>query len=166
MKIETIQPAEFASQLPASVKTQALIIAQLKEQHANISEKLLPEIDLHFWALLKNNNLSLNQEISTIYKKFLRFQEHLNDHFFMEEIMVFPSIQETKDLGNVIEDFINKHDNYELILAQMLIDIETKLAPISELLSLRILLLKIERLSLMLEEHQALEDNLFVELLN
>jgi len=57
--------------------------------------------------------------------------------------------------------FIQKHEDFELLLGEMIQEVQNKLTPLKDLMSLRILELKLERLNRIMEEHQVLEDYLF-----
>jgi len=57
------------------------IVNQLIDQHTLVSDKLLPEIDMHFWAVM-NNNTNLEHELDHIYQIFVNYKEQLEDHFY------------------------------------------------------------------------------------
>lgn len=144
-------------------QNKSMLIEQLEKQHALVINKLLPEIDLHFWSLMKNNDVVDNQIIEKIYADFMNYQSHLRDHFYMEEKLVFPAIQASNELEKVILEFINRHDDFESLIDKMLMDIQNQLKPLFTFMSLRILELKLQNLVLIMEEHQVLEDHLFHE---
>lgn len=163
MKFEQLYKNQYDVLLDNTLQDKSSLIEQLEKQHALVINKLLPEIDLHFWSLMKNNDIVDNQIIEKIYADFINYQSHLRDHFFMEEKLVFPAILSSKELEKVILDFMNKHDDFETLIGKMLKDIRNQLTPLFTYMSLRILELKLQNLALIMEEHQVLEDHLFQE---
>ncbi len=137
------------------------IVNQLIDQHTLVSDKLLPEIDMHFWAVM-NNNTNLEHELDHIYQIFVNYKEQLEDHFYFEEKLVFPTISKNSNaIDETTMSFIQKHEDFELLLGEMIQEVQNKLTPLKDLMSLRILELKLERLNRIMEEHQVLEDYLF-----
>jgi iron-sulfur cluster repair protein YtfE (RIC family) len=138
------------------------IVNLLIEQHTLVSDKLLPEIDMHFWALMRNNTTSNSEALESIYHIFLTYKEQLEDHFYFEERLVFPSIlRNVSSIDETTVSFIQKHDDFEKLLGEMIQEIHEKLNPFRDFMSLRVLELKLMRLSHLMEQHQVLEDNLF-----
>jgi iron-sulfur cluster repair protein YtfE (RIC family) len=138
------------------------IINQLIDQHTLVSDKLLPEIDMHFWALMNNNTSIDNDLIKDVYEIFISYKEQLEDHFYFEEKLVFPAfLKQSKTLDEVTLSFIQKHEDFESLLGLMITEIQSNLAPLRDLMSLRMLELKLARLVQIMEMHQILEDHLF-----
>jgi iron-sulfur cluster repair protein YtfE (RIC family) len=139
------------------------IINQLIDQHTFMSDKLLPEIDMHFWALMRNNSTVENEKIHDIYQIFCTYKEQLEDHFYFEEVLVFPAILKNQTLDETSASFVQKHDDFEVLLGKMISEIRKELGPLRELMSLRVLELKLERLVQIMDVHQMLEDFLFAK---
>ena len=115
------------------------IVNQLIDQHTLVSDKLLPEIDMHFWAVM-NNNTNLEHELDHIYQIFVNYKEQLEDHFYFEEKLVFPTISKNSNaIDETTMSFIQKHEDFELLLGEMIQEVQNKLAPLRDLMSLRIL---------------------------
>lgn len=144
---------------------QAFLLERIKKQHREILHKILPEIDMHFSAVIEQGN-SFYSEIMPAFEAFCRFSELLKDHIYMEENIVFPKLAlEEKPNIAAIRDFILNHDDFEAMIQELLCDVRLTLEPLLELLPFRILLLKMEHLQLLLSEHNTLEELLFSDFL-
>lgn len=156
----TIEKLEWS--LPQNRESNADIINQLIDQHTLVSDKLLPEIDMHFWSLMNNNTTMASHVIMDIYQVFVAYKEQLEDHFYFEEKLAFPAIlTQSKSLDDPTHSFIQKHEDFELLLGKMIKEIQNNLAPLRNLMSLRMLELKLDSLVQIMEAHQDLEDYLF-----
>lgn len=143
---------------------QVALIKLIKEQHQEILQKLIPEIDLHFVAVLHSDFKNQEETIHSAYRSFSKFVTLLTDHIYMEDEIVFPKLEHSDSVMLAsITNFLDKHDNFEGMLHELLSEISQTLQPLFELMPFRILLLKMERLELLLAEHGALEDKLFVD---
>ena len=144
---------------------QELLLERIKKQHREILNKLLPEIDMHFSAVIEQKNYFFSK-LRSAYEAFCRFSELLKDHSYMEEHIVFPELAlEEKPMIAAIRDFILNHDDFEAMIQELLLNIRFTLQPLLELLPFRILLLKMEHLQLLLSEHNTLENLLFSDFL-
>jgi len=164
MNLNQIIPENFDWSISVRPESNVEIVNQLIDQHTFVSDKLLPEIDLHFWALINNNTTLDISLIHGIYQIFVNYKEQLEDHFYFEERLVFPAfLKNTKPIDEATMSFIQKHEDFEALLGEMIQEIQGKLAPLRVLMSLRVLELKLERLTQIMEEHQVLEDYLFAQ---
>ena len=146
--------------IPHDDKT--LLINKIQEQHQLILHKLLPEIDMHFAAVLENDDTQHQDLIREAHQAFNEFSELLTDHIYLEDEFVLPELSNNDPIIlKAILDFIEKHDDFERILQDLLTQINDSLHPLKPLLSFRILLLKMERLQVLLEEHNIIEEKLF-----
>jgi len=142
---------------------QQVLIERIKHQHRLILDKLLPEIDLHFTAVSKQKS-PFDETLLEAHKAFCKFSELLTDHIYMEDHIVFPElVLEEKPMVSAIRDFVEHHDNFEALIQELLNHASASLKPLQELLPFRILLLKMERLKVLLAEHNELEDLLFAD---
>lgn len=165
MKLNQISLESLGLHFTDETGNKQTVVQQLVRQHAMVSNKLLPEIDMHFWSLMKNNNLIEKSVIEEIYQLFMAYKSQLEDHFSFEEIFVFPAILDEKSTRKqVIQEFVEKHEDFELLLGKMIVEIQEKLSPLREHMSLRMLEIKLARLVEVMEEHQLLEETLFAEL--
>lgn len=144
----------------------AEIIHQLIAQHTLVREKLLPEIDMHFWSIKNNSEAKDNKSIDGVYQIFENYKAQLEDHFYFEETLVFPAIlkqhcSQNCSFDEATEIFLQKHEDFESLLTKMIEDLHAKLSPLNTLMSWRMLQLKLERLVQVMENHQILEDYLF-----
>jgi iron-sulfur cluster repair protein YtfE (RIC family) len=141
--------------------SQQVLFERIKDQHVLILDKLLPEIDMHFSAVLKCKS-AYDHTLKEAHASFCQFSELLRDHIYMEDYIVFPElVLEEKPMVFAIRDFVEHHDDFELMIHELLRNISESLKPLQELLPFRILLLKMARLELLLAEHNELEDLLF-----
>jgi iron-sulfur cluster repair protein YtfE (RIC family) len=164
MYLNQIIPENIDWSISVRPESKVEIVNQLIDQHTFVSDKLLPEIDLHFWALINNNTTLDISLIHGIYQIFVNYKEQLEDHFYFEERLVFPAfLKNTKPIDEATMSFIQKHEDFEALLGEMIQEIQEKLAPLRVLMSLRVLELKLERLTQIMEEHQVLEDYLFAQ---
>lgn len=138
------------------------LIPRIAAQHTFILNKLLPEIDMHFEAVLNQDFSSHTEEINSAYLAFSQFAEMLRDHIYFEDSIVLPVLfKENWRSEEHIAAFLHKHDDFEVLIRRMLEEVTTNLKYLSALMPFRILLIKMERLRLLLEEHGRLEDLLF-----
>lgn len=145
-----------------SADDKTLLINKIQEQHQLILHKLLPEIDMHFVAVLENDAFKHHDLIQEAHQAFGEFSELLADHIYMEDEFVLPELSNNDPIIlKAIVEFIEKHDDFEHILQDLLTKIEHSLLPLKPLLSFRMLCLKMERLQSLLEEHNQIEDQLF-----
>jgi iron-sulfur cluster repair protein YtfE (RIC family) len=165
MKLNHTSIESLALQFTENRANNESLVQQLLNQHAMVSNKLLPEIDMHFWSLAKNNALMDHSEIKQVYQLFEAYKNQLEDHFYFEEIFVFPALlQEQIERRQIVLDFVQKHEDFELLLGKMIVEIQEKLEPLRGHMSLRMLEIKLATLVEVMEEHQLLEDTLFAEL--
>lgn len=165
MKLNQTSIESLALQFTENRVNNESLVQQLLNQHAMVSNKLLPEIDMHFWSLAKNNALMDHSEIEQVYQLFEAYKNQLEDHFYFEEIFVFPALlQEQIERRQIVLDFVQKHDDFELLMGKMIVEIQEKLTPLRGHMSLRMLEIKLTTLVKVMEEHQLLEDTLFAEL--
>lgn len=164
MYFNQVIPENLDWSISLKPKSNVEIVNQLIDQHSFVSDKLLPEIDMHFWALMNNNTRLKLELINNIYQIFVNYKEQLEDHFYFEERLVFPAmLKNAKPIDETTMSFIQKHENFEVLLGEMIQEIQEKLSPLRDLMSLRVLELKLERLAQIMEEHQVLEDYLFAQ---
>jgi iron-sulfur cluster repair protein YtfE (RIC family) len=143
---------------------QAVLLERIKAQHREILHKLLPEIDMHFAAVLHNDFQNQQETIQLAHRSFGEFVTLLSDHIYMEDQIVFPELEQNDPIMRAaIASFLENHDDFEMMIHKLLIEISISLKPLQELLPFRILLLKMERLKELLAEHNSLEDLLFAD---
>jgi iron-sulfur cluster repair protein YtfE (RIC family) len=140
------------------------LLKRITEQHEEILQKLMPEIDMHFAAVWKNTPQDELEKIARSYQSFQKFTRLLKDHIYFEETFLLPKLKNKQKISTELVGFINKHDSFEAMIQNILIEIEYNLLPLRELLSFRILLLKMNRLVVLLDDHHTLEDLIFSEL--
>lgn len=135
-------------------------IVFLQEQHRLVLDKLLPEIDLHFYLVFQNSRLEICDILRLIYEDFQEFSLLLTDHMVMEEELIFPKMKRNESLESAALIFINKHDDFECRIQNVLQDLNERLNEVSDYMSFRMLQNKLNVLKNILEEHQELEDEL------
>lgn len=138
------------------------LVATIIEQHKEIREKMLPEIDMHFAALLIEVPSNFKDELLHAHEEFARISNLLIDHIYMEDQFVLPLFTNpSSNSAKGVTDFIENHDKFEVLIQQMLNDIRMRLKPLETHMPFRIMLLKMERLQNLLENHGDLESHLF-----
>lgn len=160
-----INENEYLDTFALSSKPEILsLIPRIAAQHTLILNKLLPEIDMHFEAVLNQDCCNQVEEINHAYLSFVQFAEMLRDHIYFEDALVLPALfKENWRSEKHIAEFLNQHDDFEVLIRRMLKEVETNLQSLRALMPYRVLLIKMERLRLLLEEHNRLEDLLFSE---
>lgn len=152
----------FSKSEELTIQNKSDVALLIKSQHELIVEKILPEIDLHFEILFKEAPKSYSTELQYAHAEFKRIDNLLSDHIFMEDNFVLPKVLGgVKELNHTVQEFVDNHENFELLIQNMIKEFQIYLNPLQEYLPFRILLLKMERLQLLLEEHGVLEDQLF-----
>jgi len=155
---------DFISQNHNSSLSTIEIVSELITGHELFKNKMIPEIEQHFLVLLDQADIYTTPSLTKCFKQFDVFRLNLLDHIDMEEKIVFPYLLgvRSENSQEVVECFINNHEDYEIQLQQMIEEINAQLTHLSSLFPFRLLILKLNSFSLKLEDHGELEDVLFV----
>jgi iron-sulfur cluster repair protein YtfE (RIC family) len=133
----------------------------LQDQHKLILDKLLPEIDQHFYLIFQKSSEETRVELQLIYEDFQKFSCLLSDHIVMEEELIFPRMKRNEALESAANVFIEKHDDFEDLIQKLLFELNTRLSEMSDYMSYRMLQNKLHVLKDVLAVHQELEHNIF-----
>jgi iron-sulfur cluster repair protein YtfE (RIC family) len=143
------------------------VISELRNTHKELLNKYIPEIEQHFLQLLR---IGLKNELlvtTACFTKFHDMRTKLTDHIEMEESIVFPAIL----IGSVREnraiyEFLQHHEDHEVKLKELIMDIGNVLSNLNHLMVYRQLILKMRSFHDRLSQHGEIEDLLFRKVMN